>query len=224
MSNFYVNSVKRKMKFQKLDLQSMQNNDEDSLSNVENLSPKDEIRQEESNLREEAISDLKFKLHDNFSHILTDTNLPNENNENNENLNSQEKINPSEDNIDVRDISIDEGPEFLNEAKINLKQIENLAGLSTRNDDHKALLEERTKDDLSIFIGELRTLTEKRSQIKDSLHKVDNELIKLQEKIYKNKKLYEDKIAQLESINEIYSQSANIVSKIISEDTKYEQL
>ena len=218
MSNFYVNSVKRKMKFQKLDLQSMQNNDEDSLSNVENLSPKDEIRQEESNLREEAISDLKFKLHDNFSHILTDTNIPNENHKN---LNSQESTNPSEENIDV---SIDEGPEFLNEAKINLKQIENLAGLSTRNDDHKALLEEPSKDNLSIFIGELRTLTEKRSQIKDSLHKVDDELIKLQEKIYKNKKLYEDKIAQLESINEIYSQSANIVSKIISEDKKYEQL
>jgi len=218
MSNFYVNSVKRKMKFQKLDLQSMQNNDEDSLSNVENLSPKDEIRQEESNLREEAISDLKFKLHDNFSHILTDTNIPNENHKN---LNYYESTNPSEENIDV---SIDEGPEFLNEAKINLKQIENLAGLSTRNDDHKALLEEPTKDDLSIFIGELRTLTEKRSQIKDSLHKVDDELIKLQEKIYKNKKIYEDKIAQLESINEIYSQSANIVSKIISEDTKYEQL
>ena len=218
MSNFYVNSVKRKMKFQKLDLQSMQNNDEDSLSNVENLSPKDEIRQEESNLREEAISDLKFKLHDNFSHILTDTNIPNENHKN---LNYHESTNPSEENIDI---SIDEGPEFLNEAKINLKQIENLAGLSTRNDDHKALLEEPTKDNLSIFIGELRTLTEKRSQIKDSLHKVDDELIKLQEKIYKNKKIYEDKIAQLESINEIYSQSANIVSKIISEDTKYEQL
>ena len=220
MSNFYVNSVKRKMKFQKLDLQSMQNNDEDSLSNVENLSPKDEIRQEESNLREEAISDLKFKLHDNFAHILTDTNLPYENHEN---LNSQEKIIPSEDVRDIN-ISIDEGPEFLNEAKISLKQIENLAGISTRNDDHKALLEEPTKDNLSIFIGELRTLTEKRSQIKDSLHKVDDELIKLQEKIYKNKKIYEDKIAQLESINEIYSQSANIVSKIISEDTKYEQL
>ena len=218
MSNFYVNSVKRKMKFQKLDLQSMQNNDEDSLSNVENLSPKDEIRQEESNLREEAISDLKFKLHDNFSHILTDTNIPNENHKN---LNYHESTNPSEENIDI---SIDEGPEFLNEAKINLKQIENLAGLSTRNDDHKALLEEPTKDNLSIFIGELRKLTEKRSQIKDSLHKVDDELIKLQEKIYKNKKIYEDKIAQLESINEIYSQSANIVSKIISEDTKYEQL
>ena len=218
MSNFYVNSVKRKMKFQKLDLQSMQNNDEESLSNIEDLSPKDEIRQEESNLREEAISDLKFKLHNNFSHILTDSHLPNENLEN---INSQEKINPSEDNIDI---SIDEEPEFLNEAKINLKQIENLAGLSKRNDNHKALLEEPTKDNISIFIGELRILTEKRSQIKESLNKVDNELIKLQEKIYKNKKKYEDKIAQLESINEIYSQSANIVSKIISEDKKYEQL
>ena len=218
MSNFYVNSVKRKMKFQKLDLQSMQNNDEESLSNIEDLSPKDEIRQEESNLREEAISDLKFKLHNNFSHILTDSHLPNENFEN---INSQENINPSEDNIDI---SIDEEPEFLNEAKINLKQIENLAGLSKRNDNHKALLEEPTKDNISIFISELRILTEKRSQIKESLHKVDNELIKLQEKIYKNKKKYEDKIAQLESINEIYSQSANIVSKIISEDKKYEQL
>ena len=218
MSNFYVNSVKRKMKFQKLDLQSMQNNDEESLSNIEDLSPKDEIRQEESNLREEAISDLKFKLHNNFSHILTDSHLPNENLEN---INSHENINPSEDNIDI---SIDEEPEFLNEAKINLKQIENLAGLSKRNDNHKALLEEPTKDNISIFIGELRILTEKRSQIKESLNKVDNELIKLQEKIYKNKKKYEDKIAQLESINEIYSQSANIVSKIISEDKKYEQL
>ena len=216
MSNFYVNSVKRKMKFQKLDLQSMQNNDEAGLSNVENLSPKDEIRQEENNLREEAISDLKFQLHDNFSHILTDTNLSNESKRN---LNNQDEVNLPDDN---HDITIDEGPEFLNEAKINLKQIENLAGLTTNEDDHKALLEEPTKDNLSFFISELRSLTEKRSQIKDRLHKVDNELIKLQEKIYKNKKLYENKIAELESINEIYSQSANIVSKIISEDTKYE--
>ena len=216
MSNFYVNSVKRKMKFQKLDLQSMQNNDEDSLSNVQNLSPKDEIRQEESNLREEAISDLKFQLHDNFSHILTDTNLSNESKSN---LNNQDEVNLPDDN---HDITIDEGPEFLNEAKINLKQIENLAGLSANNDVQNALLEEPTKDNISFFISELRSLTEKRSQIKDRLHKVDNELIKLQEKIYKNKKLYENKIAELESINEIYSQSANIVSKIISEDTKYE--
>ena len=77
------------------------------LSNV-NLSPKDEIRQEESNLREEAISDHKFKLHDN-SHILTETNLPNENNEN---LNSQEKINPSEDNIDVKILVLRKDQDF----------------------------------------------------------------------------------------------------------------
>ena len=32
------------------------------------------------------------------------------------------------------------------------------------------------------------------------------------------------KIAHLETINEIYDQSANLVSKIISEDTKYEKL
>ncbi len=216
MSNFYVNSVKRKMKFQKLDLQSMQNNDEAGLSNVENLSPKDEIRQEESNSREQAISDLKFQLHDNFSHILTDINLSNESKSN---LNNQDEVNLPDDN---HDITIDEGTEFLNEAKINLKQIENLAGLTTNEDNHKALLEEPTKDNLSVFISELRSLTEKRSHIKDSLHEVDNKLIKLQEKIYKNKKLYENKIAELESINEIYSQSANIVSKIISEDTKYE--
>ena len=216
MSNFYVNSVKRKIKFQKLDLHSMQNNDEASLPNVENLSPNDEIRQEESNLREEAISDLKFKLHDNFSHILTDANLPDESHKNSD---PRENINPSEDS---KDVTIDEGSEFLNKAKINLKQIENLAGLTTTNSNHNTLLVEPNQNNLSVFISELRTLTEKRSQIKVRLHEVDNKLIKLREKIYKNKKLYEDKIAQLESINEIYSQSANIVSKIVSEDTKYE--
>tara|TARA_B100001248_G_C27344216_1_gene437863 strand:+ start:248 stop:868 length:621 start_codon:yes stop_codon:yes gene_type:complete len=206
------------MKFQKLDLESMQNNDKAGSSNVENLSPKDEIRQEESNLREEEISDLKFKLHDNFSHILTDTNLLNESKSI---LNDKHEVNLLDDNPNI---IVDGGPEFLNEAKINLKQIENLAGLTTNNYDQNTLLEEPKKDNLSVLISELRSLTEKRSQIKDSLNEVDNELIKLQERIYKNKKLYEDKIAQLESINEIYSQSANIVSKIISEDTKYEQL
>ena len=46
----------------------------------------------------------------------------------------------------------------------------------------------------------------------------------MQEKIFKHKKVFEDKIAHLESINEIYNQSAKLVSKIVSEDTKYEQL
>ena len=70
----------------------------------------------------------------------------------------------------------------------------------------------------------MRVLTEKRSKIKDKLQEVDNSLIQLQEKIYKDKKIYEDKIAHLETINEINDQSANLVSKIISEDTKYEKL
>ena len=69
MSNFYVNSVKRKMKFQKLDLQNLQNDDNDKVIDNQ-MSPKDEIRQEENNLRDEAISNLKLKLHNNFSHIL----------------------------------------------------------------------------------------------------------------------------------------------------------
>ena len=67
MSNFYINSVKRKMKFQRLDLQNLQN---DEVSEPNKLSPQDEIRQDESNLRDETISNLKLKLHNNFSHIL----------------------------------------------------------------------------------------------------------------------------------------------------------
>ena len=74
------------------------------------------------------------------------------------------------------------------------------------------------------FISELRILTEKRSQIKSNLNQVDESLLELQEKIFKHKKVFEDKIAHLESINEIYNQSAKLVSKIVSEDTKYEQL
>ena len=69
MSNFYINSVKRKMKFQRLDLQNLQN---DEVSELNKLSPQDEIRQDESNLRDETISNLKLKLHNNFSHILGD--------------------------------------------------------------------------------------------------------------------------------------------------------
>ena len=39
------------------------------------------------------------------------------------------------------------------------------------------------------LISELRILTEKRSNVKISLNEIDNSLIKLQEKIYKNKKI-----------------------------------
>ena len=211
MSNFYVNSVKRKMKFQKLDLQNLQNDDNDKVIDNQ-MSPKDEIRQEENNLRDEAISNLKLKLHNNFSHILG--------NQKQNSIDTAKSV--SVDNLNEYD---SKNLGFLNEAKSSLEQIEDLAGIKVSKTDQPGNdLEETSPDKLLNFISELRILTEKRSKIKDKLQEVDNSLIQLQEKIYKDKKIYEDKIAHLESINEIYDQSANLVSKIISEDTKYEKL
>lgn len=211
MSNFYVNSVKRKMKFQKLDLQNLQNDDNDkSIDNQ--MSPKDEIRQEENNLRDEAISNLKLKLHNNFSHILG--------------IQKQNSIDTAK-SVSVENLNEYDSKNlgFLKKAKSSLEHIEDLAGFKVSKSDQSLNdLEETSPDKLLNFISELRVLTEKRSKIKDKLQEVDNSLIQLQEKIYKDKKIYEDKIAHLESINEIYDQSANLVSKIISEDTKYEKL
>ena len=211
MSNFYVNSVKRKMKFQKLDLQNLQNDDNDKVIDNQ-MSPKDEIRQEENNLRDEAISNLKLKLHNNFSHILG--------NQKQNSIDTAKSV--SVENLNEYD---SKNLGFLNEAKSSLEQIEDLAGFKVSKSGQSVNdVEETSPDKLLNFISELRILTEKRSKIKDKLQEVDNSLIQLQEKIYKDKKIYEDKIAHLESINEIYDQSANLVSKIISEDTKYEKL
>ena len=199
------------MKFQKLDLQNLQNDDNDKA--IDNkMSPKDEIRQEENNLRDEAISNLKLKLHNNFSHILG--------NQKQNSIDTAKSV--SVENLNEYD---SKNLGFLNEAKSSLEQIEDLAGFKVSKSDQSGNdLEETSPDKLLNFISELRILTEKRSKIKDKLQEVDNSLIQLQEKIYKDKKIYEDKIAHLESINEIYDQSANLVSKIISEDTKYEKL
>ena len=199
------------MKFQKLDLQNLQNDDNDKVIDNQ-MSPKDEIRQEENNLRDEAISNLKLKLHNNFSHILG--------NQKQNSIDTAKSV--SVENLNEYD---SKNLGFLNEAKSSLEQIEDLAGIKVSKTDQSGNdLEETSPDKLLNFISELRVLTEKRSKIKDKLQEVDNSLIQLQEKIYKEKKIYEDKIAHLESINEIYDQSANLVSKIISEDTKYEKL
>ena len=199
------------MKFQKLDLQNLQNDDNDKAIDNQ-MSPKDEIRQEENNLRDEAISNLKLKLHNNFSHILG--------NQKQNSIDTAKSV--SVENLNEYD---SKNLGFLNEAKSSLEQIEDLAGIKVSKTDQPGNdLEETSPDKLLNFISELRILTEKRSKIKDKLQEVDNSLIQLQEKIYKDKKIYEDKIAHLESINEIYDQSANLVSKIISEDTKYEKL
>ena len=199
------------MKFQKLDLQNLQNDDNDkSIDNQ--MSPKDEIRQEENNLRDEAISNLKLKLHNNFSHILG--------------IQKQNSIYTAK-SVSVENLNEYDSKNlgFLKKAKSSLEHIEDLAGFKVSKSDQSLNdLEETSPDKLLNFISELRVLTEKRSKIKDKLQEVDNSLIQLQEKIYKDKKIYEDKIAHLESINEIYDQSANLLSKIISEDTKYEKL
>jgi len=206
MSNFYINSVKRKMKFQRLDLQNLQNEDIEGLNN---LSPQDEIRQDENNLRDETISNLKLKLHNNFSHILGN------------------HIGDANDVIDkITDVPKEthiNDTGYLNEAQSSLDQIQKLAGLDA-NQSNSNDLDNKSPDKLMNFISELRILTEKRSQIKVNLKEVDESLLKLQEEIFKNKKMYEDKIAYFQSINEIYNQSSKLVSKIVSEDTKYEQL
>ena len=199
------------MKFQKLDLQNLQNDDNDKAIDNQ-MSPKDEIRQEENNLRDEAISNLKLKLHNNFSHILG--------------IQKQNSIYTAK-SVSVENLNEYDSKNlgFLKKAKSSLEHIEDLAGFKVSKSDQSLNdLEETSPDKLLNFISELRVLTEKRSKIKDKLQEVDNSLIQLQEKIYKDKKIYEDKIAHLESINEIYDQSANLVSKIISEDTKYEKL
>lgn len=213
MSNFYVNSVKRKMKFQKLDLQNLQNQEFNGSSGGGSVSAEDELKIEENNNREQAITDLKLKLHDGFSHILGENKLDN----------VEEKIQQIE--IDEKSHAIEINDKFIDEAKSNLSQIQDLAGISLNESVSLSKDEEENSPNLLLnLISELRILTEKRSNLKSSLNEIDNSLIKLQEKIYKNKKIYEDKIAHLESINEIYNQSANLVSKIISEDTKYEKL
>ena len=213
MSNFYVNSVKRKMKFQKLDLQNLQNQEFDGSSSGGSVSAEDELKIEENNNREQAITDLKLKLHDGFSHILGENKLDN----------VEEKLQQIE--IDEKSHAIEANDEFIDEAKSNLSQIQDLAGISLNESVSLSKDGEENSPNLLLnLISELRILTEKRSNLKSSLNEIDNSLIKLQEKIYNNKKIYEDKIAHLESINEIYDQSANLVSKIISEDTKYEKL
>ena len=140
MSNFYVNSVKRKMKFQKLDLQNLQNDDNDKAIDNQ-MSPKDEIRQEENNLRDEAISNLKLKLHNNFSHILG--------NQKQNSIDTAKSV--SIENLNEYD-SNDLG--FLNEAKSSLEQIEDLAGFKVSKSDQPGNdLEETSPDKLLNFIS-----------------------------------------------------------------------
>jgi hypothetical protein len=201
------------MKFQRLDLQNLQNQEFEDPFGRGSVSAEDELKIEENNNREHAITDLKLKLHDGFAHILGEDIIDD----------VEEKLQQIE--IDEKDHETEGNNTFIDEAKSNLSQIQDIAGISLNEGEALSKDEEENSPNLLLnLISELRILTEKRSNIKSSLNEIDNSLIKLQEKIYKNKKIHEAKIAHLESINEIYNQSANLVSKIISEDTKYEKL
>ena len=69
MSQFYINSVKRKMKWQRLDLENLQDQDSD-IPGAGSNSISDDIRNQDSNEREEAITDLRSRLQNDFAHIL----------------------------------------------------------------------------------------------------------------------------------------------------------
>ena len=64
MSNFYVNSIKRKMKFQKLDLQNLQNQEFEASSGGRNVSAEDELKIEEKfKIITHDYPDFRVKLH-----------------------------------------------------------------------------------------------------------------------------------------------------------------
>ena len=211
MSQFYINSVKRKMKWQRLDLENLQDQDSD-IPGAGSNSISDDIRNQDSNEREEAITDLRSRLQNDFAHILRP---------------HKHKLseNFKENNNFKNRVFTENENDFYSQASTALEQIENIAGIkgSKQINAEKEEIEKSPKALLGM-ISELRLLTEKRTKIKTNLTNIDNDLIKLQEKIIEDKKIYEEKIAHLQSINEIYSQSSRLVSKIISEESDYEQL
>ena len=211
MSQFYINSVKRKMKWQRLDLENLQDHDS-NVPGAGSNSISDNIRNQDSSEREQAITELRSSLENDFAHILR-----------------PRKHKLSEDfkrsNNFENEVFTENENNFCSQASTALEQIENIAGIKGSKQINSEKEEiEKSPEALLGMISELRILTEKRTKIKTNLTNIDNDLIKLQERIIEDKKLYEEKIAHLQSINEIYSQSSRLVSKIISEESDYEQL
>ncbi len=215
MSQFYINSVKKRMKWQKLDLDNLQE-EQISSSGGGATSPEEEILYEESAEREDAISELRKRLHDDFSHILDD-NIDislNLNSNNQDDISNQES---KESNFNSSE---------LNEAVAVLSNIEDKVSLDNEEEQksNNFDMKEQSPKILLGLISELRVLSERRTRVKSKLSEVDSDLVKLQEKIIIHKKQHEKQIQHLQSINQIYSQSVSLVSKIVSEETDYEKL
>ena len=215
MSQFYINSVKKRMKWQKLDLDNLQE-EQISSSGGGATSPEEEILYEESAEREDAISELRKRLHDDFSHILDD------NIDISLNLNSNKQDNIS--NQESKEINFNSSE--LNEAVAVLSNIEDKVSLDNEEEQksNNFDMKEQSPKILLGLISELRVLSERRTRVKSKLSEVDSDLVKLQEKIIIHKKQHEKQIQHLQSINQIYSQSVSLVSKIVSEETDYEKL
>lgn len=215
MSQFYINSVKKRMKWQKLDLDNLQE-EQISSSGGGATSPEEEILYEESAEREDAISELRKRLHDDFSHILDD------NIDVSLNLNSNKQDNISNQESKESNFNSSE----LNEAVAVLSNIEDKVSLDNEEEQksNNFDMKEQSPKILLGLISELRVLSERRTRVKSKLSEVDSDLVKLQEKIIIHKKQHEKQIQHLQSINQIYSQSVSLVSKIVSEETDYEKL
>ena len=215
MSQFYINSVKKRMKWQKLDLDNLQE-EQISSSGGGATSPEEEILYEESAEREDAISELRKRLHDDFSHILDD------NIDISLNLNSNKQDNISNQEDKESNFNSSE----LNEAVAVLSNIEDKVSLDNEEEQksNNFDMKEQSPKILLGLISELRVLSERRTRVKSKLSEVDSDLVKLQEKIIIHKKQHEKQIQHLQSINQIYSQSVSLVSKIVSEETDYEKL
>ena len=215
MSQFYINSVKKRMKWQKLDLDNLQE-EQISSSGGGVTSPEEEILYEESAEREDAISELRKRLHDDFSHILDD------NIDVSLNLNSNKQDNISNQESKESNFNSSE----LNEAVAVLSNIEDKVSLDNEEEQksNNFDMKEQSPKILLGLISELRVLSERRTRVKSKLSEVDRDLVKLQEKIIIHKKQHEKQIQHLQSINQIYSQSVSLVSKIVSEETDYEKL
>ena len=193
MSEFYINSQKSNLKWERLDSSQM-NDVAEYESEKDTFLPK--------NNEKNQVKELKTKLYDEFSHILNHKEI-------------DENQNPHKDNR--------ENISYLNKASDALLEIEKIAGIEKPNNNRIENIQNNSQD-LLLLLNELRILTEKRSKISSEINLLDNSLINVQKKFLDKKRDYDKKISDLKSMSSIYEQSAKLVSKIISEDSNYEQI
>ena len=207
MSEFYINSKKNNIRWKKLDVSKIENFSQ-AKKDISN-SPKENLKITDKN----SISELKFKLQDEFSHILQFQKNTTKNIEN-------EDINNNFENEDINNKDINNNFE-IEKAKSDLLKIEKLVGL---DNSPKSSIDKinNNSQDLLLVLNELRILSEKRLNITKNLNIIDNSLSKLQTKLLEKKKQYDKQVSDLKSMSSLYEQTSTLISRIISEDTNYE--